>query len=171
VGGAVAGVADPSGTGDVGRVAATTPRRARAPRVIVVPALGVRAQVLGIRTEDGALTPPPDPQEVGWWSGGSRPGAETGAAVITGHTVHTGGGAFDDLETLGRGDRVVVGSADDEVAYRVESVEVLSRDELARRSARLFSRSGPGRLVLVTCEDWNGAYYLSNVVVTARPLV
>lgn len=146
------------------------PARGLLPSLVVVPALGVRAPVTGIRTEDGALTPPPDPQEVGWWSGGSRPGATTGAAVITGHTVHTGGGAFDDLELLGRGDRVVVGSAADEVAYRVESVEVLSRDELARRSARLFSRSGPGRLVLVTCEDWNGAYYLSNVVVTARPL-
>jgi hypothetical protein len=27
----------------------------------------------------------------------------------------------------------------------------------------------PGRLVLVTCEDWNGARYLSNVVVIATP--
>jgi LPXTG-site transpeptidase (sortase) family protein len=89
--------------------------------------------------------------------------------VITGHTVHAGGGAFDDLETLGRGDRVVVGSADDEVAYRVQSVQVLSRAELARRSASLFSRSGPGRLVLVTCEDWDGTVYRSNVVVTAKP--
>lgn len=139
------------------------------PAVVVVPALGVRVPVTDIRTEDGALTPPPDPQEVGWWSGGSRPGASEGAAVITGHTVHAGGGAFDDLETLGRGDRVVVGSADDEVAYRVQSVQVLSRAELARRSASLFSRSGPGRLVLVTCEDWDGTVYRSNVVVTARP--
>jgi LPXTG-site transpeptidase (sortase) family protein len=169
VGGAVAAGAVPSATGDVGRVATTTPRRARAPRVIVVPSLGVRAPVLGIRTEDGALTPPSDPQEVGWWSGGSRPGAATGAAVITGHTVHTGGGAFDDLETLTRGDRVVVGAAHRQVAYEVASVQVLSKSELARRSASLFSRSGPGRLVLVTCEDWDGTGYLSNVVVTARP--
>lgn len=139
------------------------------PALVVVPALGLRAPVVDIRTEDGALTPPPDPQDVGWWSGGSRPGASKGAAVITGHTVHTGGGAFDDLETLGRGDRVVVGSADEEVSYRVQSVEVLSRAQLARRSASLFSRSGPGRLVLVTCEDWDGTGYRSNVVVTARP--
>lgn len=145
------------------------PARGLRPALVVVPALGVRAAVTGISTEDGALTPPPDPQQVGWWSGGSRPGASTGAAVITGHTVHTGGGAFDDLETLSRGDRVVVGSAADEVAYRVESVEVLSRAELARRSASLFSRSGPGRLVLITCEDWDGTVYRSNVVVTARP--
>jgi hypothetical protein len=56
------------------------------------------------------------------------------------------------------------------VVYEVASVQVLSKAELARRSASLFSRSGPGRLVLVTCEDWDGTGYLSNVVVTARPV-
>ena len=109
-----------------------------------------------IRTEDGALTPPSDPQQVGWWSDGARPGAAEGAAVVTGHTVHTGGGAFDDLDTLAPGDRVLVRSASDDLAYRVASVEVLSRDELARRSADVFGRTGPPRLVLITCEDWDG---------------
>jgi hypothetical protein len=51
----------------------------------------------------------------------------------------------------------------------VAAVEVLSREELARRSASLFARTGPGRLVLITCEDWDGTAYRSNVVVTARP--
>lgn len=124
-----------------------------------------------IRTEDGALTPPSDPQQVGWWSDGARPGAAEGAAVVTGHTVHTGGGAFDDLDTLAPGDRVVVRSASDDVGYRVTSVEVLSRDELARRSADVFGRTGPPRLVLITCEDWDGTEYRSNVVVTAEPVV
>ena len=107
---------------------------------------------------------------MGWWSGGSRPGAGTGAAVITGHTVHTGGGAFDDLEELATGDRVLVLSDGTTVAYDVATVEVLSRAELARESTALFARSGPGRLVLITCEDWDGTAYRSNVVVTARPV-
>lgn len=156
-------------TPSTGTSPVTAPRRGVRPDVIVVPALDVRAAVLPIATVDGALTPPDDPQELGWWSGGSRPGADTGAAVLTGHTVHTGGGALDDLEQLVHGDRVVVGSGRGQVAYDVDSVRVLSRDELARRSAALFSRSGPGRLVLITCEDWDGAAYRSNVVVTARP--
>lgn len=139
------------------------------PDLVVVPDLGVRAPVTGIRTEDGALTPPSDPQQVGWWTGGARPGASAGAAVVTGHTVRAGGGAFDDLETLAAGDDVLVRSGAREVAYVVDAVEVLTRDELARRSASLFSRSGPGRLVLITCEDWDGTAYRSNVVVTARP--
>ncbi len=139
------------------------------PDIVVVPALGVRAHVTPIATRSGALTPPSDPRDVGWWSGGARPGAGTGAAVITGHTVHTGGGAFDDLDELQAGDRVVVMSGRRRVSYDVSSVRVLSRAELARQSSRIFARSGPGRLVLITCEDWDGAAYRSNVVVTARP--
>ncbi|WP_416954929.1 class F sortase [Nocardioides sp. T5] len=140
------------------------------PQVVVVPALGVEAPVTPIRTVDGVLTPPSDPQQVGWWADGARPGAARGAAVVTGHTVHTGGGAFDDLETLTPGDRVTVGSGADTLTYRVGTVEVLSRDELARRSADVFGRTGPGRLVLITCEDWDGTGYRSNVVVTAQPV-
>ena len=67
------------------------------------------------------------------------------------------------------GDRVVVLSGDTTVAYDVATVEVLSRAGLARESATIFARSGPGRLVLITCEDWDGTAYRSNVVVTARP--
>ena len=140
------------------------------PDAVVLPTLDVRADVTPIATQDGVLTPPSDPLDVGWWSGGSRPGDGTGAAVITGHTVHAGGGAFDDLETLSTGDRVQVLSGGTTVAYDVATVEVLSRAELARESATVFARSGPGRLVLITCEDWDGTAYRSNVVVTARPV-
>ena len=148
---------------------ATTPAPGVRPDTVVVPSLKVRADVVPIATVDGALTPPDDPRSVGWWSGGSRPGTGTGASVITGHTVHTGGGAFDDLEELVTGDRVLVLSGGTTVAYDVATVEVLSRAELARESAAVFARSGPGRLVLITCEDWDGTAYRSNVVVTATP--
>jgi LPXTG-site transpeptidase (sortase) family protein len=89
--------------------------------------------------------------------------------VIVGHTVHTGGGAFDDLETLSPGDDVVVRAAKRRLTYEVTSVRVLSRAALARDSARIFGRGGAPRLVLITCEDWDGTGYRSNVVVTARP--
>ncbi|MCP3420395.1 class F sortase [Nocardioides pinisoli] len=140
------------------------------PEVVVVPALGVEAPVTPISIQAGALTPPSDPQQVGWWSGGARPGASEGAAVVTGHTVHTGGGAFDDLDALSPGDRVVVRSGSETLAYRVGTVEVLSRDELARRNREVFGPTGPSRLVLITCEDWDGTGYRSNVVVTAQPV-
>jgi hypothetical protein len=34
----------------------------------------------------------------------------------------------------------------------------------------VFRQRGPGRLVLITCEDWNGTTYLSNAVVFADPV-
>ncbi len=145
------------------------PERGIRPELLAVPALGVRAVVQPVRTVEATLTPPPDPRQVGWWTGGARPGASRGAAVLAGHTVHTGGGALDDLEQLAAGDSVVLTAGRDRVVYAVSSVRVLSRAELARESARIFDRSGPARLVIVTCEDWDGTTYRSNVVVTARP--
>jgi hypothetical protein len=41
---------------------------------------------------------------------------------------------------------------------------------LAKQAAQIFDQSVPGRLVLVTCEDWNGTTYLSNAVVIAKPI-
>jgi hypothetical protein len=51
----------------------------------------------------------------------------------------------------------------------VQDVEVYRKGTLARRAADLFSQEVDGRLVLLTCEDWDGAAYRSNVVVVARP--
>jgi LPXTG-site transpeptidase (sortase) family protein len=114
---------------------------------------------------------------LGWWAEGARPGSRTGSALIAGHTVHTGGGALDDLETLRRGDAVYVQThvrragerRERTAAYVVRSVEVLGKDAIARRAEELFSQEVDGRLVLLTCEDWDGTRYLSNVVVTALP--
>ena len=156
----VAPVAEPGGT-------ATS--YGMRPREVVVPALGVRAPVDAIAVVDGTLTPPADPRRVGWWAEGARPGARHGTAVVTGHTVHDGGGAFDRLDELSPGDDVVVGSGERRVRYEVASVRVLSRDALARRNRAVFRQDGAGRLVLITCEDWDGTAYRSNVVVVARP--
>lgn len=41
---------------------------------------------------------------------------------------------------------------------------------LAKRATQLFDQRVRARLVLVTCEDWNGKVYLSNVVVIALPI-
>jgi LPXTG-site transpeptidase (sortase) family protein len=146
-------------------------RRARSPGrpvQVVIGRLGVVAPVVAIGVEGGALTPPSNPRNVGWWSGGVRPGALRGTAVITGHTVHAGGGAFDELERLRAGDSIEVSTSRGVLNYRVAGVSTYRKQALARSAAELFDQSGPGRLVLVTCEDWNGRTYLSNVVVVAR---
>jgi LPXTG-site transpeptidase (sortase) family protein len=138
------------------------------PNRLLVPRLGIDAPVIDIGVVDGTLLPPSDPQTLGWWSDGAAPGALRGGALITGHTVHTGGGAFDDLETLEAGDRVRVRTAKGVIPYVVRGVTVYRKATLARDAARVFSQTVPGRLVLITCEDWNGSGYDSNAIVFAE---
>jgi LPXTG-site transpeptidase (sortase) family protein len=143
---------------------------AGAPTRLVVPALHVNAPVVPIGATDGVLVPPGDPQVLGWWRDGAVPGAAEGGALITGHTVHSGGGAFDDLETLDPGDRVTVRTVHGRIRYAVTGVTVYRKATLAEDAARVFRQTGPGRLVLITCEDWNGTGYDSNAVVFAEPV-
>lgn len=152
------------------RSAKPAKKHAGAPREISLPTLGVEAPVVPIKAADGVLVPPGDPSTLGWWAAGARPGDRRGSALMTGHTVHDGGGALDDLEQLTAGDVVTVSVASGPIRYVVSSVRTYSKGSLAQRAASLFSQGVRGRLVLVTCEDWDGSRYLSNVVVVALPL-
>jgi LPXTG-site transpeptidase (sortase) family protein len=139
------------------------------PSRVLVPALDIDAPVVGIGVTDGVLIPPDDPQTLGWWSAGARPGAHNGSALITGHTVSTGGGALDDLEQLKYGDQIRVRTGKGVVRYDVRMVTIYRKGRLADHAAHVFSQERLGRLVLITCEDWDGEKYLSNVVVIGRP--
>ena len=144
--------------------------RAGAPVRLRIGELGVAAPVVPITAPEGVLTPPGDPQQLGWWSEGARPGQRYGSALIAGHTMHAGGGALDDLEQLERGARVVVATGQGRIRYRVFTTEVYGKGQLARDAQRIFSQEAVGRLVVLTCEDWDGYRYLSNVVVIADPV-
>ncbi|MCW2753196.1 MAG: peptidase sortase [Marmoricola sp.] len=137
------------------------------PLRVVIPSLGVDAAVVPIKAAGRVLTPPSDPRKLGWWADGALPGARHGSALIAGHTVHTGGGAFDHLGDLAPGDRIRVGVSRGWIDYEVARVEVYSKGITARRAQQLFSQKTAGRLVLITCADWDGTQYLSNAVVTA----
>lgn len=139
------------------------------PVAVRLPSLGVRAPVVGVGlATDRTLAPPADPRLVGWWRGGARPGSRRGAAVLTGHTVHDGGGVFDDLAALEVGDAVEVVTDRRALAFTVRSVRDLGRSDVAARARRMFSPTGVPRLVLVTCTGWDGERYLGNTVVVAR---
>jgi LPXTG-site transpeptidase (sortase) family protein len=160
-----------SSSPDIGTEA--EPVRARwrpgAPRQVRIPALDVAADVVPVKAPGRTLVPPSDPHQLGWWADGAEPGAREGSALITGHTVHTGGGALDDLEQVVPGDTVVVRTQRGTIRYDVRRVHIYSKGSLADHAGRVFSQDVPGRLVLITCEDWDGERYLSNVVVTAVP--
>lgn len=140
------------------------------PLRLALPRLGVDVPVVETTAPAGILVPPPDPQVLGWWADGAVPGARRGSALVTGHTVSTGGGALDDLELMRVGDRVRVRTAAGVIGYRVTGVRTYRKASLAQDAHELFSQTVPGRLVLVTCEDWDGSVWRSNVVVMARPV-
>ena len=76
---------------------------------------------------------------------------------------------MDNLERVRPGAEIRVLTEAGSIRYVAESVQVLDKAAIARQAQQLFSQQVGGRLVLVTCEDWDGTGYLSNVVVTAVP--
>ena len=115
--------------------------------------------------------PPSDTQLVGWWQRSAEPGARHGQTVITGHTVHAGGGVMNRLGELGTGDVIRLRDNDKVVEYRVTDIATLSTAEVAEHAVPLFGQDREqGRLVLVTCTDWVDGDYLSNIVVVADPV-
>lgn len=142
------------------------------PSQLLVPALGVQAPVVPIEMDAaGVLTPPADVDTVGWWQRSAEPGATQGQTLITGHTVRVGDGAMDRIGELGPGARVEVRGREGTAAYRVTDVVTYDRDEVAARAQELFGQDrADGRLVLVTCTDWNGEVWERNVIVLAQPV-
>lgn len=145
---------------------------ASAPVRLQIPALGVDAPVVPIEVDaDAVLEPPADPVQVGWWERSAEPGSGEGQTVIAGHTVHTGGGSLDEVRSLRRGQTLDVRTHRGTMRYRVSSVRVHDHRQLAARAVDLFGQgAGGGRLVVVSCTDWNGTSYDNNVVVVAEPL-
>ena len=137
-----------------------------------IPRIGVNAPIVPIQTNKRrVLEPPQDPSVAGWWSQGAAPGEGSGSAVLVGHTVRNhGGGVFDEMGDLARGDAIKVEGSDSTLTYRVQSIDVLSKDDVAREAAEIFAQTGPGRLVLITCDDWDGKAWRSNIVTIAAPV-
>jgi LPXTG-site transpeptidase (sortase) family protein len=138
--------------------------------VLYVPSIDLLAPIVKIELDqDAVLSPPADPDIVGWWQRSAEPGARRGQTVMTGHTVHSGGGVMNKLGDLVKGDVVRVRDEGRVIEYRVTDVATLSRDEVAENAQMLFGQDREkGRLVLVTCTDWVDGVYLSNIIVVGE---
>ena len=145
------------------------------PVQVELPGAGVAAPLDPVGVEpDGAMTLPADVDRVGWYRFGPAPGAAEGTAVLAGHVDdrEQGLGALSALRTVEPGQEVRVTDA----AGVVTSWRVLSRELIEKQVVpldRLFQRTGPPRLVLLTCGgEFDPALrsYEDNVVVVAEPL-
>ena len=140
---------------------------------LYVPAIGIDAPIVPIPLKPGGVLDPPSAvSDVGWWDDSAPAGEETGQTVLTGHTVHTGGGVMDDLDELTEGERVRVTDSEGYVDYEITQVVTWSKQELYDNAVEAFGQDRhDGRLVLVTCEDWlSPGTYASNVLAFADPV-
>jgi LPXTG-site transpeptidase (sortase) family protein len=166
------------GIAGIPRVEGTGPSPYRAlvqpspPVTLLVPDIELRAPIVPIEiAPDGVLDPPEDVAEVGWWQRSAQPGAASGQTLLTGHTVHTGGGVMNRLGDLRPGALVQIETPTGTVDYRTTKVFVYTKAEVAEHKQQLFSQDRKrARLVLVTCTAWNGHDYDSNIIVFADPL-
>ena len=74
------------------------------------------------------------------------------------------------MVNLNRGDTIEVDGSDSALTYRVKSINVLAKDDLARHAEDVFAQTGAGRLVVITCDDWDGRVWRSNIVTIAAPV-
>ena len=134
-----------------------------------IPGIGLDApiDVVGL-TPQGDLATPTDVSHVGWYRGGSLPGAP-GSSVIDGHLDwYSGPAVFANLGRLHAGEPLSVTYSDGHaVFFRVTSL-VTYRADL--RQPQLFRTDGQPLLELITCAGpWDGAGYRDRLVVSARP--
>jgi LPXTG-site transpeptidase (sortase) family protein len=136
--------------------------------------IAVAAPVVAVGVDErGEMAVPDDVRTVGWYRFGPRPGATSGSSVLSGHVDDRvqGRGAFAELADVKPGDPVEVELADGTpLGYRVRTIERVAKDALP--TDRLFARSGPPRITLITCGgafDWTARTHTENVVVTAEP--
>ncbi len=143
------------------------------PARLKVPSLGISALVEEVgQRADGAMGTPADFMNVGWWSEGSKPG-EKGNAVFAGHVNNalTLPGVFAHLSQVKKGDYVTVSDAEGRtLVYEVVEVSLYETDKAPL--AKIFAKTGPSQLVLITCEgEWleDERSFDKRLVVVARP--
>jgi hypothetical protein len=155
-----------------GLLARQPPRMKRpVPTRVRIGAIGVDAPVVPVGVQAGTTEIPRDVRAVGWYRFGGRLGV-SGSTLLVAHVSAgaAGPGAFFRLRELQPGDRVLVntGSGSGSV-FRVVARRTYPKVVLPDR---VFSRTGPAVLTLITCggpfSETTGRYE-DNVVVYAVP--
>lgn len=144
-----------------------------APARVEVQSLGASLPVEPTGVEaDGQMEIPEDAAVAAWYRFGAAPGDGSGDTVIAAHvgSQQTPRGPLRDLEEVPDGAELTVVDAEGtEHAYRSVSVERVGKEGLDLTP--YFSRTGPDRLVLITCGGrWlpEQGHYEDNVILVAE---
>ncbi|WP_167760497.1 class F sortase [Blastococcus sp. CT_GayMR16] len=141
-----------------------------APVRVHIPSIGVDSALLRLGVDDaGALLPPDDFGQAGWFPAGPVPG-DIGPAVIAGHVDSFAGPAvFFRLRELADGDEVRVDRADGTtIRFTVTATHRYPKDEFPTED--VYGPTPRAELRLITCGgdfDRSARSYRDNVVVYA----
>jgi sortase (surface protein transpeptidase) len=165
----------PSRTPNVDVESETVPVRPADPRgepaQVVIPAIDVAADLVGVGLQTDGAMEVPDFGLAGWYTEGPRPG-HAGPSVIAAHVDSKAGpDVFYRLDDLAPGDEIhVVYDSGDRVTFRVYSSEQTPKDELPVDT--IWPTTSERLLTLVTCGgqfDRATGHYRDNVIVYAKP--
>jgi sortase (surface protein transpeptidase) len=151
--------------------AASTAASAPVPTSVQVPAVGISSSLVPLGLDSaGALVPPADFGQAGWFAGGTLPGA-VGPAVIAGHVDSWRGPAvFFRLRAVAAGDAVLITRADGSVVrFTVTRVDRYPKSTFP--TAEVYGPTADAQLRLITCGgsfDPSARSYVDDVVVFAR---
>jgi Sortase domain len=144
---------------------------AEGPTWISIPSIGVKASVVPVGLQaDGAMQVP-DPDKVGWYKLGPRPG-EPGPAVLVGHVYYRPSPAvFYRLRQLRPGDEILVGQRGGATSrFLVGRLERHPKSALPTN--RIWTGATRPLLRLITCGgsfDRRTGHYRDNLIVYASP--
>ena len=140
------------------------------PNRILIPSLGIYAEIIPVPVDNGALVIPDQPRQVGLDESGPPPVAQQGSTLIAGHVNMAGTqGALANLAGIQPGARIVVTDASRvRTDWAVDGLTVVRKAALP---TGLDRGDGPRRLVVVTCggQVHNGQYDM-NVIAYAHPV-
>ncbi|MDP9027747.1 MAG: class F sortase, partial [Actinomycetota bacterium] len=143
------------------------------PTRVIVPGHDVDVPVIPVGLlPTGAMQLPDDPAIAGWYRYGPDARATSGSIVIAAHvdSMRYGLGPFVRIRDLPNGAPIRITDAEGKTTvYHVDRVQRTLKHALPTTS--LFDRSGPRRLVLVTCGgtfDTVSRTYSDNVLVHAK---
>ncbi|WP_349864955.1 sortase domain-bontaining protein [Leifsonia sp. WHRI 6310E] len=132
------------------------------PTRLAIPSIGLSVNVGRMFVADGGTVDPPTAGSAYWLAEYGAATADTGNTVyIAGHTYRGGDAAFNGLldvphsgYTVHPGDRIVVTVPEGDIDYVVDDTALYEKTDVAQQ-AELWKRV-PGRLVLVTCFQYDG---------------
>lgn len=139
------------------------------PRQLIIPRLGIDANIYPVGLVDGTIGAPTNAWDVGWYSSSALPG-KPGSLLLDGHVndALNSPGIFAKLHTLQQTDEIRVERGDKTVLhYRVNEVRQVPLKDVDMRLL-LDAKPGEERTVLITC---GGTYDMTRQTYNDRVIV